>query len=387
VSDSSSKPEDPGTKLAESEERFQLLVDAVKDYAIFMLDPDGKVLSWNDGARRLKGYEASEIIGRHFSVFYPQEDIVRGTPANMLSLALRRGRLEVEGIRVRKDGSRFFADVIITPIYNSVGQHYGFAKVTRDITERVEAERQLLEAKREAERASRAKTDFLGLMSHELRTPLNAIIGFSDLLLDIPADQLATTPWRTYVQHISAGGTQLLTLVNDTLDMARIESGRLELDRQIFDVANSLREPVAMVTRLAELQSVRLTADIPEHLEMRADSTRFNQVVTNLLTNAIKFTPPDGTVHLKVWAEAADLMLSVSDTGIGIAPTDHERVFVPFEQVRPMTHTAGAGLGLSIVRRIMEAHGGSVVLTSVPGQGSCFICRFPRAVADMNQPP
>src|SRR5580693_10394019 len=175
--------QNPRDALHASEERFRLLVDAVSDYALLMLDPSGNVVSWNTGAERIKGYKADEIIGRHFSCFYLPEAIAKGHPEAELRIAAADGRYVEEGWRVRKDGSRFLAEVVITAIRNNNGELAGFAKVTRDITERRKLDQQLRKAKETAELADTAKGHFLANMSHEIRTPMNGVIGLTGLML------------------------------------------------------------------------------------------------------------------------------------------------------------------------------------------------------------
>src|SRR5882762_4598097 len=227
--------------LRQSEERFRLLVSEVTDYAILMLDPQGRIASWNAGAARIKGYKSDEIIGQHFSCFYETEDVEQGKPAHELKVATERGRFEDEGWRIRKDGSRFWANVVITALRDGTGRLRGFAKVTRDITEHKRTEELLMHAKEEAERASKFKDQFLSTMSHELRTPLNAVLGFSDLLADERYGPLNDRQQR-YVAHIHTGGKHLLKLISDILDLSKIEAGRMELAREDVTVASAFAE-------------------------------------------------------------------------------------------------------------------------------------------------
>jgi len=223
--------------LRESEERYRLLVNGVRDYAILTLDPYGVVTSWNAGAQLIKGYRPEEIIGQHFSVFYPPKDLAAGKPAAELVEAAAAGRLEDEGWRVRKDGSRFWANVVITALYDDNHQLRGFGKLTRDITERREAEQALRrqaaelllardlaeQANMAAQAATRAKSTFLATMSHEIRTPMNAVIGMTGLLLDMDLEPVQ----RDYLETIRASGDALLGIINDVLDYSKIESGAL----------------------------------------------------------------------------------------------------------------------------------------------------------------
>src|SRR6267143_625608 len=283
--------------LRQSEERFRLLVSEVTDYAILMLDPEGRIASWNAGAERIKGYQSQEIIGQHFSRFYPTEDVERGRPGRELKVATERGRFEDEGWRVRKDGSRFWANVVITALRDGTGRLRGFAKVTRDITEHKRTEELLMHAKEEAERASKFKDQFLSTMSHELRTPLNAVLGFSDLLADERYGPLNDRQQR-YVSHIHTGGRHLLQLISDILDLSKIEAGRMELAREDVTVALAFAEVISALYPLAEKKSQALLQQVEPHLQVRADAMRFKQVLMNLAGNAIKFTPEGGRIEL-----------------------------------------------------------------------------------------
>jgi len=305
--------------------RFQLLVDAVTDYAIYMLDPKGIIISWNSGAQRLKGYTAAEILGRHFSEFYTPEDRDAGLPETALETAVREGRFEKEGWRIHKDGSRFWANVIIDPIRGDQDHLIGFAKVTRDITERKNAEEELMRARAEAERAraeaveaSRAKTDFLASMSHEIRTPLNGIIGYTELLFD----QALTPDQRRYLERIHFASSALLTIVNDVLDFSKIEAGRLDLHPHPFALKALIDNTVSIIGRAAQQKELQLKVVLDPALPevVVGDEARLRQILLNLLNNAVKFTH-EGSVKLEVQGSSGTsetVRFAVADTGIGI---------------------------------------------------------------------
>ncbi len=502
-------------ELRESEERFRLLVNGVRDYAILRLDPSGHVTSWNQGAERIKGYKTSEIIGRHFSCFYPPEDLQSGKPKRELQTAITEGRYEEEGWRVRKDGSRFCANVLITALTDETGRLRGFSKITRDVTEHRRAEELLQESEerhrklfdnnphptwvydretlrflavnaaavrkygyssheflamtikdirppedvpallknvggiqdgkenagiwrhrqkdgaiidveitsyalnfagrpaevvvavdvtqrkrdeaekrrfidslaasnqelelrnREVQRATELKSKFLASMSHELRTPLNAIVGFSGLLAEGTAGQLNEKQKR-FINHIKQGADHLLQLINDILDLSKIEAGLLELRCENFRVAAAMPEVLSIIRPLAMAKKIHV-----EHLagdfSVYADRVRFKQILYNLLSNAVKFTPEGGKVQLESSNEGHCVCISVSDTGVGIRPEDQDLIFEEFRQVSDTTRGVkeGTGLGLAITKRLVEQQGGTLRVESELSKGSRFSFTLP----------
>ena len=363
--------------LRQSEERFRLLVSEVTDYAILMLDPDGRIASWNAGAARIKGYRSEEIIGQHFSLFYTREDVESGKPAYGLKVAEEQGRFEDESWRVRKDGSRFWASVVITALHDETGRLRGFGKVTQDITERKRTEELMLRAKEEAERASKFKDQFLSTMSHELRTPLNAVLGFSDLLADERYGSLNDRQQR-YVNHIHSGGIHLLKLISDILDLSKIEAGRMELARENVTVAPAFAEVISALYPLAEKKSQAFLQQVDPNLHVRADAMRFKQVLMNLAANAIKFTPENGRIELTARRVGDQVRVEVRDNGPGIPPEQQERIFEAFFRVAQTGNAAeGTGLGLAITARLVELHGSKLEIDSRPGEGACFYFSLP----------
>src|SRR4051794_6337156 len=316
--------------LRESEERFRLLVQGVKDYAIFMLDPKGFVSSWNEGAQRIKGYTAREIIGRHFSTFYPAEDLAAGKPAWELEVAERDGSVEDEGWRLRKDGTRFWANVVITALHNARGELVGFAKVTRDLTERREAERQALDAARraaEAEAANRAKSEFLAAMSHELRTPLNAIGGYVELL-EMGIGGVVSEVQRDYLGKIQRSQRHLLTIINDLLNFSRLEAGQIEYEQGRVPLGESIRTVLVMLERQAAEKEIALSAGAcPPGMAAWADQARVEQVILNLCNNAVKFTEPGGRVEVRCVERGGGGAVTGADTRGGGPPPQPGRNF------------------------------------------------------------
>jgi PAS domain S-box-containing protein len=371
--------------LRQSEERFRLLVSEVADYAILMLDPEGRIASWNAGAERIKGYKANEIIGQHFSRFYPTEDVEAGKPAYELKVASERGRYEEEGWRIRKDGSRFWANVVITALRDGTGRLRGFAKVTRDITEHKHTQDLIMHAKEEAERASKFKDQFLSTMSHELRTPLNAVLGFSDLLADERYGPLNDRQQR-YIGHIHTGGKHLLKLISDILDLSKIEAGRMELTREDVAVASAFTEVISALYPLAEKKSQALLQQVEPNLHVHADAMRFKQVLTNLIGNAIKFTPEGGRIELVARQVHNQVKIEVRDNGPGIPPEQQQRIFEAFVRLtQTRSATEGTGLGLAITARLVELHGSTLGIESQPGGGACFYFSLPLIAIPQDQ--
>ncbi|HEY1939056.1 MAG TPA: response regulator [Candidatus Angelobacter sp.] len=510
--------------LRESEERFRILVDGITDYAIFRLTPTGHVASWNQGAERINGYKPHEILGRHFSCFYPPEQLGHGFPERELQVAVEAGRYEEEGLRVRKDGSRFWANVVITPLKDESGTLRGFSKITRDVTERkaaeerlheseerhrklfhnnphptwvydretlrflevnsaavrkygystaeflamtvkdirpiedipalldsvarvregnekvsdwkhllkdgsiidveitsyalnfagrpaevvvavdisqkkraeaertkfidslAEANRQLELRNREVEQATKLKSKFLASMSHELRTPLNAIVGFSGLMADGTAGEMNDKQKR-FVTHIKDGAHHLLQLINDILDLSKIEAGQLEIRCEDFQVKDALPEVLSTIRPLAMAKNIQVHQELAASSSIFADRVRFKQILYNLLSNAVKFTPEGGHVSVH-YAEQGELIcISVTDTGIGIRAEDQGVIFEEFRQIEGDGAHEGTGLGLAITKRLVEQQGGSIWLESEFGKGTRFSFTLPAGSAQSHVIP
>ncbi len=392
--------------LRQSEERFRMLIEGVRDYAIYMLDPRGVVTTWNVGAQRLKGYQASEIIGHSFAKFFPPEDVASGRPERELVTAETEGRFEDEGWRVRKDGSRFWANVVLSPLRATDGELLGFAKVTRDLTGQRQAEelerdligeqvaralaeaneRKLIEneesarraalraeeAAHRAEEASRTKDEFLATVSHELRTPLNAIVGWSTILKNAEAPPT----FQKGLEAIHRNAEAQARIIDDILDVSRIVSGKLRLDTKATDLVAVANEAIDVLraSAIAKGVHVQLVAD-PELPRLLADHERLRQVLWNLLSNAIKFSRAKDRVVIRLEQRDAQVEIVVSDTGAGIDPAFLPFVFERFRQADGATtrRFGGLGLGLAIVRHIVELHGGEVSAESDGlGRGARF---------------
>ncbi len=366
----------------QAEDMYRLLVASVRDYAIFMLDERGFIVSWNEGAERIKGYTASEIIGRHFSTFYTPEDLATDKPGMELRVASRVGRFEDEGWRVRNDGTLFWANVVITAVRDDSGVLVGFAKVTRDLTERREAENRRLEDARrvaEAEAANQAKSGFLTALSHELRTPLNAIGGYADLLL-LGIHGPVAEAQREALERIRVSQRHLLGLISDLLDFSRIEAGRLSYDIGSVPLSVVVDTVRPMIETQASARRIAIEWQAPDDSVVAvADRYRVEQILLNLLTNAVKFTNPGGRVSVGYRRVDGEAVLEVSDTGIGIPPDQIEEIFEPFTQVgRSFANPhEGAGMGLAISRQLARDMGGELRVRSILGTGSVFVLTLP----------
>lgn len=368
-------PENASNLPVVSDDAYRLIVNAVTDYAIFMLDPDGRILTWNEGARLLKGYAASEIIGKHFSIFYPAEVIARGWPAQELKMALRDGRMEDEGWRIRKDGTRFWASVVITALRDSSGRHSGFAKVTRDLTER----RRITTLEDEGKRV----TNFLAMLGHELRNPLAPI---SNAMALLAREKTASRLVEKTRDIVSRQLRQLTRLVDDLLDVSRITSGKIHLEAKPVRLRNVIEQAVEAVRPLCEAKSQAFNVDM-EAVDpwVIGDHARIVQIVSNLLANAAKFTPPDGHVDLRLSQRGMAVEIAVRDDGPGIPEKDQQRIFDLFVQGEQdlARSKGGLGLGLSLVQQLVTLQGGTVSAfsTGKPGEGAEFVVQFPSVAA------
>jgi PAS domain S-box-containing protein len=338
-------------QLLQSEERFGLLVSAVVDYAIFVLDPEGHVITWNEGAQRAKGYTRDEIIGRHFSVFYPPEDQASGKPQRALETAARDGRYEDEGWRIRKDGTRFWASVVITALRDETGSIRGFGKVTRDITGRHDEEEALRRHAQRMAELEHAKAQFLDLAAHELRGPLTLIRGKL---------------------------SQVDLLVEQMLEMARLENESLELHVEEFDLYQLATEQVARFRPIAAANDLAMASD-SERTMVRADRSRIAAIVGNLIDNAIKYSPRGGPIRCAVGAYDGQCFVRVADRGLGIAPGHMQLLFKRFSRLPTVENNSisGTGLALYLCQEIARRHGGEITVSSAPGKGSEFTLNLP----------
>jgi PAS domain S-box-containing protein len=385
---------------------FSMLADSVRDYSIVLLDANGIITFWGEGARLIDGWTQDEAEGAHLRLLYPDGGAEDGTATAHLRIAIEQGQYSGEGRRVRRDESTFWASATLAALRDGTGELLGLATVTRDLTARRQAEALLTTAAQAAEAAresavanASAKMEFLATVSHEIRTPVNAILGYHDLLkmeLDGPLSGMQ----RSYVDRATASGRHLLSIIDQVLDFARLDADRVQVGRKAFRLGAVVAEALAVVAPQAHRRRIVITdasGGTAQELAAWGDASRVRQILVNLLSNAIKFTEPrDGTRgRLTVSVGAADApppdaqlsgegpwaYVRVEDTGAGI-PTDRlEAIFEPFVQA-DMTLTrrhGGTGLGLAISRRLARQMGGDLTARSEIGLGSTFLLWLPLA--------
>lgn len=373
-------------ELVRTNRMTSLIIRNLRDHAVILLDMDGVIKSWNPAAERIKGYTESEIVGRHFSVFYTADDLTNNVPAKALELAFQNGRHELEGWRKKKDGSTFWADVVITRVDDENDVPIGYVKITRDLTEKKNAESALVRA---FEESTRQRAEFTASMSHEIRNPMNGVVSAAKLLqtADMSAEE------KNLVGIILDSSESLLSIVNDILDYTKLDVSHFSLVYKPFD----LQAEITYIVNLAKINGrdktkasilLEMDASLPSRVD--GDGIRLRQVLTNLLDNAIKFTP-EGSIRVKVWGsdrarniqgDVFMLHVSVEDTGFGIPESEIGKLFKPFSQTSSSTRVPfrGSGLGLSICKRILELMGGRIQVQSVLDEGTTFTFVVPLVI-------
>ena len=347
-------------QLRENESRFRLLVSQVVDYSIIALDAQGIIQSWNAGAEAVKGYEASEILGKHFSVFYTEDDRRAGLPYRLLEEARLRGRVEHTGWRVRKDGTRFWGDVVITALYDDNGRLTGFGKVTRDLTERMQLDS--------------ARDSFFASISHDLKTPLTAIKGFAGLL-----DTADGARRADIARRLEINADRLSVLVDDLVEYAKLRAGQVPLVWSLVSFGDIVRDSLR---NLGPVLSEHQVVFDEEPVEVEADPHVMERVVGNLLSNAVKYSPKGSKVAITLSTALDKARLVVSDQGRGILPEDLPLIFDEFERGKLAQSDGGSGLGLASVKQLVALHGGHVRIESEVGEGTQVTIELP-----IRQPP
>ncbi len=369
--------------LRQSEERFRLLVEQVTDYGIFMLDDKGRIISWNEGARRIKGYSEEEIVGKYFSIFYPEEDILNGKPAHELKVARSEGKYEEEGWRLRKNGEKFWANVVITAVYNSAGTLIGYSKVTRDLTERKESEKILRESymqyrriadelqitNRELKAANEELEQFTSIASHDLQEPLRTIKSFL-LLIE---KKLAAGDLKGLDKYISKavnGTNRMRELILNLLQYSQLGKQQIQMTTvEVKDLVNQALQNLKSFVETSKAEiDVSCTVDTIE-----GDKVQLVQLLQNLVSNALKFTNKQRPrVKISCMPENGHVKFAVADNGIGISPEDQHKVFEIFKRLNTEKEYPGTGIGLAICKKIVDKHHGRIWPESEEGKGTTF---------------
>ena len=356
-------------ELRASEERFRLIVEKVKDYAIFMLDPEGHVVSWNLGAERIKGYRRDEILGRHFSCFYPEENRQQGLPEQVLRIARTEGQFDTEGWRVRKDGSQFWANVVVTALWDAAGQLRGFSKVTRDISDRRRAEQVRLALEKEKE-LNQLQLHFFSMVSHEFRTPLSTILMSAQILEHSGEDWLNQKIFRN-LHRIQASAKHTLRLLEDILTINRAKTGKIDFHPQPLDVHQFCRQVVEQFS--PSNRQITIVTDRQRIVSL--DEKLLHSVLSNLLSNAIKYS--SGEISLTITCQPQTVTFAVQDRGIGIPSADLPKLFEPFHRGNNVGTIAGSGLGLTVLKQYIDLYGGKITVESQVDVGTTFTVTLP----------
>jgi len=370
--------------LAESEHRFSLLLQHVKDYAIFMVDVEGRVVTWNRGAEQIKGYNAQEIIGRPISVFYTDEDIKKKMPEDNLRKAAEMGSFESVGLRKKKDGSVFYADVVFTCLRNDSGVITGYVKITKDITEQMKAADEMKHSLQREKDLNEMKSRFVSLASHEFKTPLSVILSSTSLIDKYSAPEMADKRQR-HIHRIKSNVKNLRQILGDFLSLEKLEEGVVRNNPSAVDIVELGEE---VITDLEESCKSGQKIDLEISGEPRivaVDVHLLHNILNNLLSNAVKYSPEYAPVRFVIEFLPGGIRFTVTDSGIGIPPAELGHLFERFFRASNTSGISGTGLGLSIVKKYLDLMGGQIEVASERGKGTTFIIAIP--VSDVPDSP
>ena len=348
-------------KLKEVEERLHLLVESIQDYAIFMLDPNGYIKTWNSGARHMLGFSEEEIVGQRFEIFYPAQTVEASRPQSLLHIARGKGRLEKEGLRIKKNGESFWVNEIITSLYDTREKFCGFAVILRDLTQ--------------SKKVESLQNEFISVVNHELRTPLTSIRGALGLL------QVGDFPQNTkkLLNIANKNSERLSRLINDILDIQKIDDNKMQFNIKPLNIKQMIHESILSNHMYAKNFEVNLVADMPnENFIVNMDADRFLQIMANLISNAIKYSPKHGEILITLNKHANSARISVVDQGPGIPQEFQSRIFQKFAQANASVtrEFTGTGLGLNITKMLIEKLGGKIDFSSSEN-GSTFYFDLP----------
>lgn len=345
-------------------------INSIDDYAIFILDRFGHVQTWNHGARKIKGWLHGEVIGKHFSLFYTDEDIARHHPQRVLSIAADRGRFEEEAFRVRKNGERFWASVVVSAIKDEHGKVIAFNKVTKDLTSKKENEDKI----QELQDTIRMRDEFISVASHELRTPVTRIL-LNLQLMKRTGEGLNERILKS-LDVCESSTKQLIGLMDNLLDVTRLRLGKLEIKRTKTNITSVLLNVITKFKDQIRLAGNKVSLDHDGDIIGYWDQIRLEQLFTNLLSNAIKYT--DGKdIRMELKKAEDNIFFFIEDDGPGIPSQMQKKVFERFERAVDSKRVSGLGLGLYVSKQIVEAHKGDITLSSERGLGARFIVRLP----------
>lgn len=367
-------------------QRYKLLVENVQDYAIFLMDSNGYIQTWNKGAEKNKGYTASDIIGKHFSIFYTDKDIKSKKPERELVEARTLGRTEDEDWRVRKDGSKFWANVVITALHDDSGELVGFAKVTRNLTERKQQEDNLRHAnvtlvkqQEELTLLNKSKDEFISLASHQLRTPATAIKQLLGLLLEGFSGEVPERMLPILQKSYDSNERQI-NIINSLLKVAQIDAGKVILRKEKTDASRLVKEIIDdYADTFVERSQIATFRTMAEPVVISADNQYLRMAIENIVDNASKYTFENGEIDINITTANQTLTVTVADSGVGIPPEDIGTLFEKFKRINNdlSQKVAGSGLGLYWAQKVIELHGGTITVESEVNKGTTFHINLP----------
>lgn len=359
--------------------RLLQMMEEVEDYAILMLDATGVIESWNKGAQRIKGYNAEEIVGQNFRLFYTPEDRQLDVPGKLLKEASIKGKVNCEGWRLKKNNVEFWASVSITAIYGEAGEVIGFAKITRDLTERKLAEKTIQTHLQNINRKNKELEEFVYIASHDLQEPLLNLMNFTELLQEEYAPLFDETA-GLYFEAISQGAHRMRNLIRGLLDYSRlgqqVELSEVDCQAMLLTLQQDLSVSIQNASALIHVGALPT---------LQVYATEFRQLFQNLISNAIKFTTPNRRpeIHISAQATAMGWKFSIQDNGIGIPLDFQDKIFRIFQRLHRHDEYEGSGIGLAHCKKIVEMHGGDLSLVSTVGQGTTFFFTIPFQVASI----